>query len=240
MSPPPHMPPPTWAGETVSVEQLRLSWVAGEVASRTQSRPVVSQWEEGKEDRHTVAKATTFEWVCSGNVARWWLYNRLKGGVWLWRGSDKASSGEAVEFFFSVALYLFISPSCAGQHEFCPSEIGEKVEIVALKSVLVFGILFTEYYVFNLLWAFSKRSWKSAGFLKSHAGWLQWLSARYLTPLWRSWSGLAIVRYTLRPKGNQISHSKRSGTFVRLSCGLWSVLLRKTSDSVLYIWEKRQ
>lgn len=111
--PPPQCTSSHHPGETVSVEQLRLSWLAGEVASHKQIRPVVGQWEEGMEHRHSVAKATTFEWVCSGNVARWLLYNRLKGGVWLLSGSDKGSSGEAVEFFFlHCTLFIYIPQLC--------------------------------------------------------------------------------------------------------------------------------
>lgn len=90
-----------------------LSWQAGEAASHRQSRPISSQWEGWREVRHTVAKTTTFEWVCSWNAARWQLYNRLKGGVRLQRGSDKGSSREAVEFFFfHCPLFIYI-PSVA-------------------------------------------------------------------------------------------------------------------------------
>lgn len=86
-----------------------LSWLAGEVASHRQKPPSQQPMEGGgRLDRHTVAKTTIFEWACSWNAARWQLYNRRTGGVRLWRGSDKRSSGEAVEFFFHCPLFIYI------------------------------------------------------------------------------------------------------------------------------------
>lgn len=112
---PPQAPPPFTEWETVSVEQLLLpnpagaAQLTGRWGGESQRKPSTPQpIGGGKEDRHTVAKATTFEWVCSWNAARRQLYNRLKGGVRLWRGSDKGSSW----FFFHWPLFIYISQMC--------------------------------------------------------------------------------------------------------------------------------
>lgn len=74
-------------------------------------------------------------------MARWWLYKRLKGGYGSGGGAIKAAVEKQWNFFSPPLrfIYLFISPSCAGQQEFCPGKTGQKVEIAALK---VFHLLF--------------------------------------------------------------------------------------------------
>lgn len=147
-----------------------------------------------------------------------------------------------MEFFFSPLHFIYLYPSVVSA---CVNSVSAKyLKMPCVESVCLSNVLrlcwFIEYYVFDLSWAFSKRSQKTTSSLKSPAGWLKWLSTGYLTPLWRSWSGLVIVCYTLQPEDNQISHSNRSGSFVRLSRGLWNVLYWRTSDRVLYLWEKHQ
>lgn len=98
-----------WSSSCSVGLRMLLCWLAGEAASHRQSCLSAANGRRGMVARHTVSRTTTFEWVCSWNVARWWLYNRLKGGVKLWRGSDKGSKGEAVEFFFfHCALFIYI------------------------------------------------------------------------------------------------------------------------------------
>lgn len=100
-----------WSSSCSAGLRMLLSWLAGEAASHRQSCLSAANGGKDMVDRHTVSRTTTFEWVCSWNVARWWLYNRLKGGVKLWRGSDKGSKGEAAEFFFfHCALFIYICP----------------------------------------------------------------------------------------------------------------------------------
>lgn len=86
-----------------------------------------------REDRHTVTKTTTFEWVCSWNAARQQLYNRLKGGVRLWRGSDKGSSGER-DFFFRWPLFIYI-PQSRWPVEVLPNRNTQKCHLRSTESL---------------------------------------------------------------------------------------------------------
>lgn len=113
-----------WSSSCSVGPTVLLSWLAGEAASHRQSRSLGSQWERRRVrvDRHIVAKTTTFEWVCSWNAARRQLYNRLRGGVRLGRGSDKGSNGER-DFFFHCPLFIYILQlQFVGQQEFYPTK----------------------------------------------------------------------------------------------------------------------
>lgn len=98
-----------WSSSVSPGLTVQLSWVTGEAAN---PRPICSlsgQWQRRRERKgcHTVAKTTTFEWVCSWNAARQRLHTRLKGG-----GSGGRAIKRGIERdLFSIAFYLLISLS---------------------------------------------------------------------------------------------------------------------------------